>query len=121
MKPVEMENPDVTLTPPMIEQPCHCLRMVKKLRGHYEQALEDCEACAGTGVKNAPDPNCGDLHVKVVEFSDGSKSVMSIWQPSDAERAALAAGGNLVVYVPMMPPPPFALGVISASGVVIEE
>lgn len=67
------------------------------------------------------DDNCGELHVKLVEFSDGSRSVMSIWEPSQLEREALAAGGNLVVYVPMMPPPPFALAVMSTFGVIVEE
>jgi len=120
MKPVKMDRPDVVLTPPMIEQDCDCTK-VDDDKFAVGEVNPDCERCAGTGTMNAPDPNCGDLHVRVVNFTDGSKSVMSIWQPSDAERAALAAGGNLVVYVPMMPPPPFALGVISAMGVVIEE
>lgn len=123
MKPVPMPNPDCVLTPPIIEQPCPCVTLVSigVDKAAYPEADADCKTCDGEGTFTAPDPNCSDLHVKVIEFSDGSRSVMSIWQPSDAERAALAAGGNLVVYVPMFPPPPFALGVISAMGVVIEE
>ncbi len=54
---------------------------------------------------------CRPLAVTRVQYEGGGHGVWSFWQPSEAERAAIAAGAIICVAVMGSTHPPIALGV----------
>ena len=60
-------------------------------------------------------PECQPL--TAVRHDDGDVTgFVSVWKPSKAEAAALAAGGTVVVFVAGSGHPPIALGVQTITG-----
>jgi len=57
-------------------------------------------------------PDCQPLSTVIQQYPDGSTACVSRWQPSDEERCAIASGGDVLVWVYQVPPPPIAVGCI---------
>lgn len=60
-------------------------------------------------------PGVGDLHAQRVGESPGH--VRSVWHLTKAERARIAAGGNIALEILTEPIPPVALSVTDEAGV----
>lgn len=54
---------------------------------------------------------CQPLPITRVQFTDGTPAVWSYWQPSDAERAAIAGGASVRLSAIGRTHPPVSLGV----------
>ena len=54
---------------------------------------------------------CRPLAITRVQYESGLRGVLSYWQPSEQERAAIAAGAPVCVAVMGMTHPPLAIGV----------
>lgn len=52
-------------------------------------------------------PDCADLPAK-----DTKQGLLTVWEPSPEERAALAAGACITLELAMRVPPPVRLGVV---------
>lgn len=52
-----------------------------------------------------PDETVGDLHAFVDRDEHGLPRTLSVWQPTDEERAAIAAGANVALRVTGAHPP----------------
>lgn len=50
----------------------------------------------------------GDLHCRRV-IHDGIPAILSVWEPTDEERAVIAAGGKIELRIYNEPIPPVAL------------
>jgi len=54
---------------------------------------------------------CRPLPITPVQFSNGIPAVWSFWQPSEAERTAIASGAPIRMSAIGLTHPPIALGV----------
>lgn len=63
-----------------------------------------------------PIDECKALPITRVRYDNGMPAVWSFWQPSDAERAAIAAGAPVMLSCWGMTHPPVALGVDGVPG-----
>jgi len=54
---------------------------------------------------------CKPLAITRIRFSDGTPAVWSFWQPSDTERAAIAAGASIRLSAIGQTHPPVHIGV----------
>lgn len=63
-------------------------------------------ASSGFGIEP-----CRALAITRHQYEDGAPAVMSFWQPSDAERAAIAAGKAVYIHVLGTTHPPIFVGV----------
>lgn len=64
-------------------------------------------------VYRGPRPGISDLHCQRLELG----RIRSVWYLSDAERAVIAAGGNIELEILSEPIPPVALNVTYDQGV----
>lgn len=64
------------------------------------------QAPAGVGIEQ-----CRPLAITRHTYDDGTPAVMSFWQPSDAERAAISAGKPVYIHVLGRTHPPVFIGV----------
>lgn len=54
---------------------------------------------------------CRPLAITRAKYEDGTPVVQSFWRPSDAERAALAAGASVCLQIVGLTHPPLWVGV----------